>query len=286
MALTRNTYQRNSTWNAPYTFSGKEKDAETGYGYFGARYYDSGLSIWLSVDPRSDDFPGWSPYNYCFNNPKVYTDPDGEGPIGAVIGFVVGGLVELGSQTVTLGISNWNNNKSFFYGWDKNVDWADVGISATVGALDGFLPGSGQLVRAIGGDVLKSSIDWYGGKNFRMIGYNKPLIECGTDLLGNLASTFSGKLVGSPTFNRSNLKWDGIQENLIEIFGKSYLKGLYNYPILIGNNYLTNLYYENSNMKYVILPEVTISAPRYEGDDYIKKNDRTMRNYRKRNKLN
>jgi hypothetical protein len=31
--------QRNSTWNAPYTFSGKEKDVETGYGYFGARYY-------------------------------------------------------------------------------------------------------------------------------------------------------------------------------------------------------------------------------------------------------
>ncbi|MBP1673504.1 MAG: hypothetical protein H6Q25_1319 [Bacteroidetes bacterium] len=28
--------QRNSLWNTPYTFSGKEKDAETGYGCFGA----------------------------------------------------------------------------------------------------------------------------------------------------------------------------------------------------------------------------------------------------------
>jgi len=69
--------QRNSSWNAPYTFSGKEKDVETGYGYFGARYYDSGLSIWLSVDPMSDKYPSMSPYNYCANNPVMLVDPDG-----------------------------------------------------------------------------------------------------------------------------------------------------------------------------------------------------------------
>ena len=72
--------QRNSNWNAPYTFSGKEKDVETGYGYFGARYYDSGLSIWLSVDPMSDKYPSMSPYNYCANNPVILVDPDGRYP--------------------------------------------------------------------------------------------------------------------------------------------------------------------------------------------------------------
>lgn len=77
MYQTRNTYRRNSSWNAPYTFSGKEKDVETGYGYFGARYYDSGLSIWLSVDPMSDKYPSLSPYNYCANNPIILVDPDG-----------------------------------------------------------------------------------------------------------------------------------------------------------------------------------------------------------------
>jgi RHS repeat-associated protein len=69
--------QRNSSWNTPYTFSGKEKDVETGYCYFGARYYDSGLSIWLSVDPMSDKYPSMSPYNYCANNPVILVDPDG-----------------------------------------------------------------------------------------------------------------------------------------------------------------------------------------------------------------
>jgi RHS repeat-associated protein len=66
-----------TSWNAPYTFSAKEKDVETGYGYFGARYYDSGLSIWLSVDPMSDKYPSMSPYNYCANNPVILVDPDG-----------------------------------------------------------------------------------------------------------------------------------------------------------------------------------------------------------------
>ena len=35
--------------------TGKERDSETGYGYFGARYYDSDLmTSWLSVEPMAD----------------------------------------------------------------------------------------------------------------------------------------------------------------------------------------------------------------------------------------
>jgi RHS repeat-associated protein len=80
MALTRNYSQRNSSWNAQYSFTGKIKDAETGYNYFGARYYDSGLSVWLSVDPMSDKYPSMSPYNYCANNPIRLCDPNGKWP--------------------------------------------------------------------------------------------------------------------------------------------------------------------------------------------------------------
>ena len=63
---------------AMYTFSAKEKDAETGYSYFGSRYYNSDLSIWLSVDPMSDKYPSLSPYTYCANNPIKLVDPNGE----------------------------------------------------------------------------------------------------------------------------------------------------------------------------------------------------------------
>ena len=69
--------QRATDYASRYTFSGKERDVETGYGYFGARYYNSDLSIWLSVDPLADKYPGLSPYTYCANNPVRLIDPDG-----------------------------------------------------------------------------------------------------------------------------------------------------------------------------------------------------------------
>lgn len=51
---------------------------ETGFSYFGARYYDSDLSgLFMSVDPMSDKYPNISPYIYCAWNPIRFADPDG-----------------------------------------------------------------------------------------------------------------------------------------------------------------------------------------------------------------
>ncbi|MGD9493027.1 MAG: RHS repeat-associated core domain-containing protein [Bacteroidales bacterium] len=61
-------------YDARYTFSAKELDDETQYSYFGARYYDSDLSVWLSVDPMSDKYPSTSGYMYCVGNPVMYKD--------------------------------------------------------------------------------------------------------------------------------------------------------------------------------------------------------------------
>ena len=59
-------------------FTGKEKDEETGYGYFGARYMDYELmTMWLSVDPLADKYPSISPYAYCAWNPLNAIDPNG-----------------------------------------------------------------------------------------------------------------------------------------------------------------------------------------------------------------
>ena len=52
-------------------------DDETGNYYYGARYYNPKWSIWLSIDPLAEKFPGWSPYAYVHNNPLRYTDPTG-----------------------------------------------------------------------------------------------------------------------------------------------------------------------------------------------------------------
>jgi RHS repeat-associated protein len=61
-------------YNAKYKFTGKERDKETGYDYFGARYYDSRIGRWLVVDPLFKNYPEISPYVYTLNNPVIFID--------------------------------------------------------------------------------------------------------------------------------------------------------------------------------------------------------------------
>ena len=82
----------------PYKFTGKELDPETGLYYFGARYYEPRISVWISADayiekyiPLGSDgsnrpLPGiggmYTPVNldlyaYAHLNPVRWTDPDG-----------------------------------------------------------------------------------------------------------------------------------------------------------------------------------------------------------------
>lgn len=68
----------NTDYAERFRFTGKERDAETGFDYFGARYYSSSLGIWLSVDPMSDKYPSLSPYVYCADNPMRLVDPKGK----------------------------------------------------------------------------------------------------------------------------------------------------------------------------------------------------------------
>ena len=154
--------QRLSNYNERFTFTSKERDEETGYGYFGARYMDHELTtMWLSIDPMSDKYPSISPYAYCAWNPVKLVDPDGEEFIGALIGAVVKASASVVSQTITNGFKNLNDgnpNTSFFSNWSSEMDWADVLVEGVKGAMDGFVPGASLLVD-IGGEVVKAGVD-------------------------------------------------------------------------------------------------------------------------------
>jgi len=67
------------SFSSPYRFNAKEKDPETGLHYYGARYYQSKLSAWLSVDPLAHET--YEPYIYTGNNPINAVDPDGRNTI-------------------------------------------------------------------------------------------------------------------------------------------------------------------------------------------------------------
>ncbi len=67
-------------FNNDYKFTGKEKDAETGLYYYGARYYDSELGRFISRDTWEGELENpqsLNRYSYVLNNPLKYVDPSG-----------------------------------------------------------------------------------------------------------------------------------------------------------------------------------------------------------------
>jgi RHS repeat-associated protein len=117
--------------------TGKERDAESGNDYFGARYYASSMGRWMSPDDSLDgaimELPQtWNKYSYEYNRPLYGTDPDGRCPpcIGAIIGGVVEGGFDLGKQL-------YNNGGNV-----SQVSWGEVGANAAGGAVAGAIAGA------------------------------------------------------------------------------------------------------------------------------------------------
>ena len=70
--------ERNNTWNTPYLFNAKEFDEETGLYYYGARYYDPRLGLWISTDAMEEKNFFISSYCFTNNSPINIIDYDGK----------------------------------------------------------------------------------------------------------------------------------------------------------------------------------------------------------------
>jgi len=68
-----------------FKFTEKERDEESFYDYFGARYYDARIGRWGQVEPLFDKFPSITPYNYSLNNPLRLIDPNGADPFEIIV---------------------------------------------------------------------------------------------------------------------------------------------------------------------------------------------------------
>lgn len=92
----------------PYAYVGKRYDAFSGLVYFGKRFYDPNLGRWLTPDPLGA-VDHSNLYQYVFNNPFRYYDPNGESLSGYLLGLgeiILGGTIMAGGfalEVVTVG---------------------------------------------------------------------------------------------------------------------------------------------------------------------------------------
>ncbi|GAB6010286.1 RHS repeat domain-containing protein [Dysgonomonas reticulitermitis] len=94
----------------PYKYSNKELDQMHGLNLYdySARYYESAIGRFTTVDPLAEEYYSWSPYVYSYNNPIRFIDPTGEGPIDGIIEM----LTNLGSKIDKfLGVNQSSNTQ-------------------------------------------------------------------------------------------------------------------------------------------------------------------------------
>jgi RHS repeat-associated protein len=158
--------------------------------YFGARYLDHDLGMWLGTDP-ADQY--WNTFSYCGGDPVNLTDPDGAfvpwGMIGAFAGMAIGGYA--GGVAGNNGEPNptkWENDQAWMIG-------AVAGFAAGGGiGYAGGMAASGQLAAL--GTSLRTGLDY----NLAMSAYQ----------IANASSNISGV----PQLVLNRLGYQGAPRNL------------------------------------------------------------------------
>ncbi|QQS58746.1 RHS repeat-associated core domain-containing protein [Candidatus Peregrinibacteria bacterium] len=106
-----------------YTYTGKERDEDTDLLYYEARYYNSNIARFISIDPWAGDLTdpqSLNKYAYVRNNPLKYVDPTGNFfetgwdvlNVSIDIGTLVKNTVEIAYEGVRYGYGVFTKNES------------------------------------------------------------------------------------------------------------------------------------------------------------------------------
>ncbi len=164
--------ERNSVWNTPYLFNAKEFDEETGLYYYGARYYEPRLSLWLSTDPAQEKTLHLTTYNFSQNNPINYIDADGLWSLKIKFGFSLDtGFLGLKLMGIGGSIAPFGGAKqelSIYFTIDTDNHDYGFGVSHTTTNYEYSYDLNGGFVGVSSSREKKTILDWntYDGESF------------------------------------------------------------------------------------------------------------------------
>ncbi len=192
-----------------YRFNGKEKDYESGFHYYGARYYWSELlSGWLSVDPMADKYPSISPYAYCAWNPVKLVDPDGRD---------VEIVKDDENKKVTI-------RANFYYNKE------DIGVAADV-----FIEGLNAALNSWKNDILVALEDGSLGANGYEVNIEFNTIDCSDPKKSAMNDNFGNGISNDNNIPSNIVSQVGDSKHLTVDFSRNLYSSIEDNPLFYGN---------------------------------------------------
>ncbi len=89
--------------------------------YYGARYYEPRLSLWMSCDPKQEKYPNVNSYCYANNNPIIFIDTNGKE--GIVVSGQHGGTMQNREHFLINGLDRAKRALSHRHSKKEAVTW-------------------------------------------------------------------------------------------------------------------------------------------------------------------
>jgi len=144
----------------PYRYNGKELDQMHRldlYDY-SARYYDQAIGRFTTVDPLSEKYYSWSPYNYVGNNPIKRVDPDGKDWIDRIVGVGIGVVTNNYPGSTSIRDLYTPNDASDYNGALQIIDNTAMAVGAVMIVAGGFEMAAGSGAAGAGGIIAASGV--------------------------------------------------------------------------------------------------------------------------------